>query len=65
LVRDPAYRCASVATRIIRTEVPRVLEQLTDRFSAAAELLAEAASDVLAFTALPAFLRSGSPMPAF
>ena len=31
----------------------RVVEQLTERFPAAAELLAEAGADVLAFTALP------------
>jgi putative transposase len=64
LTRVPKSAQAMVAT-LVRTifaqpdaasvwdQHARVVEQLTDRFPAAAELLAEAAPDVLAFTAFP------------
>ncbi len=64
LTRVPKSAQAMVAT-LVRTifaqpdaasvwdQHARVVEQLTERFPAAAELLAEAASDVLAFTAFP------------
>ena len=63
LTRVPKSAQAMVAT-LVRTifaqpdaasvwdQHARVVEQLTERFPAAAELLAEAATDVLAFTAL-------------
>ena len=64
LTRVPRSAQAVVAT-LVRTifaqpdaasvweQHARVVEQLTERFPAAAELLAEAGADVLAFTALP------------
>jgi putative transposase len=64
LTRVPKSAQAMVAT-LVRTifaqpdaasvwdQHARVVEQLTERFPAAAELLAEAATDVLAFTAFP------------
>jgi putative transposase len=64
LTRVPKSAQAMVAT-LVRTifaqpdaasvwdQHARVVEQLTERFPAAAELLAEAAPDVLAFTAFP------------
>jgi transposase-like protein len=64
LTRVPRSAQAMVAT-LVRTifaqpdttsvwdQHARVVEQLTERFPAAAELLAEAGSDVLAFTAFP------------
>jgi putative transposase len=64
LTRVPKSAQAMVAT-LVRTifaqpdaasvwdQHARVVDQLTERFPAAAELLAEAAPDVLAFTALP------------
>ena len=64
LTRVPRSAQAMVAT-LVRTifaqpdaasvweQHARVVEQLTERFPAAAELLAEAGADVLAFTALP------------
>ena len=64
LTRVPRSAQAMVAT-LVRTifaqpdaesvwaQHARVVEQLTERFPAAAELLADAAGDVLAFTAFP------------